>query len=63
MQQYEEIELDSSRATTCYNSNHFGGDIEPVIVKLKFVENDMIVEVPIEGRACFEKTVKELKQE
>ena len=58
---YEEVELDSSRANT-FQSNFGCGDLDPVIVKLRFSNSD-VIEFPIEGQQCFEKTIKDIKTE
>lgn len=52
---YQEIELDSSRATT-FNSN-FGGEMDPVTIKLKFAVSGAVIELPVEARDMFEKTI------
>lgn len=57
---YVEVELDSSRASTStFTSSRFGfNEPEPVTIKLKFTESGCgTIELPMEGRECFEKTI------
>ena len=54
---YDAVELDSSRATT-FTSDRFGNDPDPVTIKLKFLESGCgTIELPMEGKDCFEKTI------
>ena len=65
-QNYEELELDSSRATSQYNSNHFDTQMDSVVIKLQFdadsspgsCSSDTVVEIPISGQECFKMTIK-----
>ena len=60
---YMEVELDSSRATT-FTSERFANEIDPVTLKLKFQHSGCgTIELPMEGKECFEKSIGQLKKE
>ena len=60
---YVEVELDSSRATT-FTSERFANEMDPVTLKLKFQQSGCgTIELPMEGKECFEKSIGQLKKE
>ena len=58
LNEYEEVELDSSRAST-FCSNNRCGDFDSVTLKLKY-ENKEPIKIKLESFECYQNTIGDL---